>query len=121
MYRVLSESKNGNVGIKIERKLTADDYDLLIPYIDRLRQKVGPLKLLFDMTELNELLSPAILGDLVNQFPQWHDVDQVAVVGNGQWMEFGTDMFNRLPKTTVKYFTPEQLEMAWNWMEGDRI
>ncbi len=121
MYRVLSESKNGNIGIKIERKLTTDDYDLLIPYIDGLRQKVGPLKLLFDMTELNEQLSPVILGDLVNQFPQWHDIHQLAVVGNGQWMEFGKKTFNPLPKTTVKYFTSEELEKAWNWVEGDTI
>ena len=31
MYHVLSESQNGNVGIKIEEKLTKDDYELLIP------------------------------------------------------------------------------------------
>jgi hypothetical protein len=31
MYHVLSKSENGNLGIKIDGKLTRDDYDLLIP------------------------------------------------------------------------------------------
>ena len=121
MYRVISECENGNVGIKIERKLTQDDYELLSPFIDRLRQEVGPLKLLFDMTECEGLDSQALWEDLTGQFHQFHEILRVAVVGERQWMECGTKVFHPLRKTTVKYFTPDQLDEAWKWVKASQM
>lgn len=119
MYRVLSESENGNVGIKIEGKLTQDDYELLIHYIDRLRKEVGPLRLLCDMTECEGLDSQALWEDLTSRLHQFHKIIRVAVVGDRQWMECGTKVFHPLRKTTVKYFAPDQLDKAWTWVKGN--
>ena len=119
MYRVFSESENGNVGIKIDGKLTQNDYELLIPYIDRLRQEVGPLRLIWDMSECEGLNSQALWEDLTRQLHQFHEIPRVAVVGDGHWMECGTKVFHPLLKTTVKYFAPDQLEKAWTWVKGD--
>lgn len=118
MYHVISGSKNGNVGIKVEGKLTQDDYELLIPYINRLKREVGPIRLLCDMTECEGLNTQAWWKDLSKQFQQFHEIPQVAVVGDRQWMEYGTKVFNPLLKTRVKYFTSDQLDKAWNWVEG---
>jgi hypothetical protein len=119
MYHVLSESENGNVGIKIKSKLTQDDYELLISYIDRLRQEVGPLKLIWDMTECEGLNSQALWEDLTSQLHQFHEIPRAAVVGDRHWMECGTKVFHPLLRTTVKYFSPDQLEKAWMWVKGD--
>ncbi len=119
MYHVLSESENGNLGIKIERKLTREDYELLIPYINRLRQEVGPLRLIWDMSECEGLNSQALWEGLTSQLHQFHEIPRVAVVGDRHWMECGTKVFHPLLKTTVKYFAPDQLEKAWTWVEGD--
>lgn len=117
MYRVLSESDNGNVGIKIEGKLTQNDYELLIPYIDRLRQEMGEFRLLCDMTECEGLDSLALWEDLSSQLKQFHEIIRVAVVGDRQWMENGTKVFHPLLMTTLKYFTPDQLDVAWMWVK----
>jgi hypothetical protein len=119
MYRVVRGSEHGNVGIQIDGKLTQNDYELLIPYIDRLRQEVGPLRLIWDMSECEGLNSPALWEDLTRRLHQFHEIPRVAVVGDGHWMECGTKVFHPLLKTTVKYFAPDQLEKAWMWVKGD--
>ena len=119
MYHILSESENGNIGIKVDGKLTQNDYDLLIPYIDRLRQEVGLVGVLCDMTECNGMDSQALWTDLARQFQQFHEVIRIAVVGDRHWMECGTKVFNPLLTTRVKYFSPDQLDTAWTWVKGD--
>ncbi len=122
MYQVIGGSENGNIGIKIEKKLTPDDYALLIPYIDRLRQKAGSLSLLCDMTQCEGLPNYALWGDLVDRLQQVYAIPRVAVVvAEPQEMESATMEPHPLHKTTVKYFTLTQLDKAWNWVEGDEI
>ncbi len=117
MYHVLSESENGYFGIKIQRKLTQDDYDLLIPYIERLRQKLGSLSLLYDMTECGVMDSQGLWEELSSKFHQFRDLPRVAVVGDSHWMDCGTKVFHPLLKTTVQYFSPNQLDKAWSWVK----
>ncbi len=120
MYHVLSESENGYVGIKIQRKLTHDDYDLLLLYIKSLTQEVGTVRLLYDMTECGDMDSQGLWEELTSKFQQFNDVPRVAVVGDSHWMACGTKVFHPLLKTTVQYFLPDQLDKAWAWLkEGE--
>ena len=118
MYHVL-DSENGNVGIKIKGKLTQSDYELLIPYIDRVREEVGSLRLLCDMTECEGLNTQALWEDLTRKFQQFQEIIRVAVVGDRQWMECGTKVFHPLLKTPVQYFSPGRLEKAWQWLREE--
>ncbi len=117
MYHVLNESENEHVGIKIERKLTQDDYELLLSYIDRLRKEVGPLKLLLDMTECEGLNSLALWEDLARKLRLLPEILRVAIVADHHWMECGTKVFHPLLKSTVQYFSPTQLDKAWSWVK----
>ena len=119
MYYLLSESENENVGFKIQGKLTHQDYDLLLPYIDRLRQEVGPLRLMWDMTECEGLNSQALFEELARQFHQFQEIFRVAVVGDREWIECGTKVFHPLLKATLKYFPPDQRDEAWQWIQED--
>ena len=120
MYRVISESEGGNIGIKIDRTLTEDEYDLLIPYLDRLKQEIGPLRLLFDMTECDGLNSQALWEELTDHLHQFQEMPRIAVVGDRQWMESGTKVFHPLLTTQVEYFMPDQLDEAWRWVKKNK-
>lgn len=120
MYQVIRGSENGNVGIKIEKKLTQDDYELLIPYIDRLRQKAGSVSLLCDMSDCEGPISLSLWGDLVDQLHQLYEIPRVAVViGDSQDIE--SDAMATCPSrnTTVKYYARAELDHAWAWVEED--
>ena len=121
MYHVLSESENGNVGIKITRKLTEDDYALLIPYLHQLRNEVGLFRLLCDMTECEGLDSQRLWEELAKQLSQFREIPRVAVVGDGHWMKCGTKVFHPLLQTTVQYFAPDELDEAWRWVKASEV
>ncbi len=121
MYHVLSESENGYIGIKIERRLKQDDIDLLISYLNRLKQEVRTRGLMWDMTECEGLNSQELWEDLTRKLHQFHEIPRVAVVGERHWMECGTKVFHPLLKTTVNFFGPDQLDLAWKWLKEEGI
>ena len=49
MYRILDESEDGSVGIRVEGKLSVEEYDLLNAYLAHLMEEVGPINFLCDM------------------------------------------------------------------------
>jgi stage II sporulation SpoAA-like protein len=118
MYHILSESENGYIGIKIQRKLTQEDYELLISYLHQLRNEVGLFRLLCDMTECEGLDSQGLWEEIESQLYEFREIPRVAVVGDGHWMKCGTKAFYPLLKTTVQYFTPNQLDEAWKWVKA---
>ena len=73
------------------------------------------------MTECEGVNSQAWWEELSRQFQQFHGIAKVAVVGDHLWMEYGTKVFHPLLNTTVKYYTPNQRDKAWNWVEGNEI
>ena len=121
MYHVLSESDNGYIGIKIQSKLTQNDFELLISFIDRLKQEAGTIRLLWDMTECEGLNSQELWEDLTRQLHHFHEIPRVAVVGERHWMECGTKVFHPLLETTVNFFGPDQLDLAWKWLKEEVI
>ncbi len=119
MYQVIGRSENRNVGIKIEKKLTPDDYQLLIPYIDRLQPEAGTVNLLCDVSECEGPTNHTIWGDLVDRLLQSYEIPRVAVViDERQGKESKINMPSPGRKTSVKYFSPAHLDKAWNWVEG---
>ncbi len=122
MYQVIGGSGNRNVGIKIEKKLTPEDYQLLIPYINRLQPKTGAVSLLCDVSECEGPSNHMVWADLVDRLLPLYEIPRVAVViDKRQGKESKIKMLSRLHKTSVKYFSPTQLVEAWNWVEEDDI
>ena len=117
MYHVLSESDNGNFGIKIDGKLTKNDYELLIPYINQVRQDLRTLNLLFDMTACEGLDSQALWQELTSQLHHIPDIPRIAVIGDRHWMKCGTKVFHPLHKTLVMFFGSDQEQEAWEWVK----
>ncbi len=118
MYQIIRGSESGNVGIKIEKRLTPDDYELLIPYIDKLRQKGGSMCVLCDMSQCEDQTNNALWRDLVDQLQHVYDIPKVAVVGVKQ--STNESSITECPptsNTTVKYFAVTQLDSAWHWVE----
>lgn len=58
MYRVLDESQDATVGIKIHGKFIREDVEGLLPYLRDIRKEMGPLNLLFDVTRLDGEQNP---------------------------------------------------------------
>lgn len=118
MYRILDGSENGIVGIKVESRLTGEEYELLNAYLEQLAQEVGPIKFLCDLTEFEGLDSQGLWDEMTCHLRKIHDYPRIAVVGSRRWLECGTKVFEPWLQTQLKYFTPDQIDEAWFWVKG---
>lgn len=118
MYRILDGSENGIVGIRVESKLTPEEYDLLNSYLEQLMQDVGPINFLCDMADFEGLNSQALWEEMTCHLRNLQGYQRIAVVGNRRWLEGGTTVVEPWRKTQLKIFTPDQTDEAWNWVKG---
>lgn len=118
MYRILDRSDNGIVGIKVESKLNAEEYELLNAYLEQLRLEVGPINFLCDMAEFPGMNCQALWEELIRHLRNIRECQRIAVVGDRRWLECGTKVFEPWLQTQLKYFSPDQIDEAWNWVKG---
>ena len=116
MYRVLDESSGHTVGIRVDGKLTKDDYSVLIPYFENLIHECGPLNLLCDMTQFSGVEFSAFLEDFKFSIQHLRDFKRMAIIGDQRWVDVYTKIFNPLVKTEIKCFPSDQTEEAWKWV-----
>jgi hypothetical protein len=121
MYRILDGSENGILGIKVESKLTAEEYELLNSYLEQLMQDVGPINFLCDMADFEGLDSQALWEEMTGHLQSLDDFPRIAVLGDRRWLECGTKVFEPWLKTQLKYFTPDQIDEAWLWVKGEDV
>jgi hypothetical protein len=118
MYRILDRSENGVVGIRVESKLTTEEYELLNAYLEQLMQEVGPSNFLCEMADVEGLNCQTLWEEITGHLRSLQSCQRIAVVGNRQWLEGGTNLFAPWDKIELKKFTPDQTDEAWNWVKG---
>ena len=64
MYQVLEESSGNFIALKAMGKITAKDYDTLVPYLEKAIEREGPLCLSCDLTEFSGMEIAAVWRDL---------------------------------------------------------
>ena len=120
MIEILAESTESCVGFKVRGKVSAEDYDVLLPVLDQAIQEHGRINLLAVMGDLegwDGLDAAKADFDLGRQ--QYRQVDRAAFVGEKKWQEWMVkimDPFTR--RTEEKYFPLDELDQAWAWVEG---
>ena len=117
MYRVLDEIPEGTIGIKVDGKLTKEDYSVLIPYLENRINESGPVNMLCDMTNFSGMEIEAFWDDFKFCMSHLNDFKRMALVGDQKWLEWMTKSINPLFKTEMKYFHPDQLDEAWDWLK----
>ena len=118
MYRVLDESSGHTVGIKVDGKLTKDDYGVLIPYFENLIKECGALNLLCDLTQFSGMDVAAFWEDFKFSIRHLREFQRIAIVGDQRWLNWYTKLFNPLVKTELHYFQQEQIQEAWEWVKS---
>lgn len=118
MYRILDGSDNGIVGIKVESKLNAEEYELLNLYLEQLRLETGPINVLCDMADFSGVNSQDLWEELIRHLRNIQDCQRIAVVGDRRWLDGGSNVSEPWLKTRLKYFSPDRIAEAWHWVKG---
>lgn len=121
MFEVLPESTDASIGFKISGKVSAEDYQQLMPRLDEAIANHGKINLLIVVEDFDGYDGlDAAKADWHFGTNEYRQVEKAAFVGDGKWvarMVRIMDPFTR--NTEERAFTPDQIDEAWAWITGD--
>jgi len=113
------EADDGEVvEVTVTGKLSRDDYDTFVPFLET-RMQEKKVKILFSMKDFTGWDAGALWEDIKFDIKHFGDIDRLAMVGDKKWEE-GMAWFCK-PFTTAKvaYYDQSQIETAQAWLRGD--
>ena len=117
MIEILPQSSETCIGFKVSGKVTAEDYDVLLPKLDEAISAYGEINLVVVMGDFEGWAGlDAAKADFKLGTRQYRQVEKAAFVGDKKWQEWMVkimDPFTR--RTDERFFDPDHLEDAWQW------
>ena len=117
MIKILPQSTDKILAIKISGTLTHEDYEEFIPLLDAKIRDGQHIHMLADITEFKGMTAHAVLDDFFASVKYWPNFEAVAVVGNKDWEKFLTMVGNYLSPADTEYFEAGEIAKAWRWLE----
>ena len=117
MIEILPKSTATTIGFKIEGKVTAEDYDVLLPKLDQAidtHDKINLVIVMGDFKGWNGF--DAAKADYKLGTHQYRQVEKAAFIGEKKWQEWMVkimDPFTR--RTEERFFALGEQEQAWQW------
>ncbi len=113
----LIEDYSGKVlTVKATGKLARDDYDHFVPEIERLLQKHGKLRILFEMHNFEGWTMSALWQDIKFDVKHFRDIERLAVVGERDWQKWMATFCRPFTTATIRYFEHAQSGKADEWL-----
>ena len=116
----LKEELPGNIlTVRITGKLSKEDYELLVPEVERLIEEHGKIRVLLILVDFHGWSAGALWEDTKFNIHHFNDLERLAIVGDKKW-EKGMAVFCK-PFTTAKirYFDISEEEAAARWIHED--
>jgi MFS superfamily sulfate permease-like transporter len=112
------EENDGKILIvHVSGRLVKADYEGFVPEFERLVQKHGKLRLLFDMTDFHGWDAGAAWQDLKLGLAHFADIERLAMVGETKW-QHGLATFSKpFTRAKVRYFDHADAIKAQEWLE----
>ena len=114
----LRQAKDNVVIVRAAGTLTGDDYRAFVVRMDRMIERRGPLRVLFQMEELDGWAPGAAWEELAFQLRHRNDVTRVAVVGERRWIAWAATLSGLLTSTEVRHFDAGEGVEARTWVEA---
>ena len=107
------------VKVHVSEKLTKEDYQHLVPEMERLIKERGKVRLLFEMSDFHGWEASALWEDIKFDLKHFSDFDRLAVVGEKKWQEGMTHFCRPFTTAKIRYFDHSQADEARTWLESD--
>jgi hypothetical protein len=113
----LYEEDGGKILIvQVSGKLDKEDYAGFVPVFERLAERHGKLRVLFDMAGFHGWETSAAWEDVKFAAKHFGDLERLAMVGEKKWQR-GLATFGRpFTQATVRYFDHADATKARNWL-----
>ena len=108
-------NKNFYMNIQIVGKLTHDDYEIMVPMLEKAIEGVNEPSViaLIDIRDFEGMELRAAWDDLKLGLKHGSDFSKIAVIGNKNWEKIGTKVANWFSSGEIHYFENKQEALEW--------
>ncbi len=116
----LKETHDGKViEVRVSGTLTADDYHHFVPETERLIEKHGKIRVLFDMHAFRGWKLAALWEDIKFDIKHFKDIERLAMIGDRAWEKWMAAFCGPFTSAEIRYFDHGDAEQAQHWIEED--
>ncbi len=115
------KAENNIIYTTSHQKLTEEDYQELIPKVEKMLEQYKTIRWYFEMQDFKGWEMKAFWEDVKFEFRHANDIEKLAVVGDTEWEKWMTTMMRPFTKAEVKYFDLKDKELALEWIKSDVV
>jgi hypothetical protein len=120
MIEKLDGSSGPIVGYKVVGKVTAEDYETLVPEVEALvEQYDDDVCMLIDLGVFDGEEIKAWLPDMKFGIKYHNKIDRMAIVGDKKWQEWMTHLCKPFFADDAKFFHSADIDDAWAWVRDE--
>ena len=113
----LKEVNGGEVlEVQLTGKLAKQDYEYLVPVVERLVQKHGKIRMLVEMHDFHGWTAGALWQDLKFDARHFNDIERIAMVGETSWQHGMAVFCKPFTGAKIRYFDRTSIEDARAWL-----
>ncbi|MBC8445374.1 MAG: STAS/SEC14 domain-containing protein [Rhodospirillaceae bacterium] len=118
MLKILPKSKDAFIALQATGTLTGEDYDAVLPDIEKLIKKHGKVRVYIDMGSFDGWEMNAAWKDMAFGIAHWNDLEKLAIVGDAKWEEWTAAAANAMMHGTVRHFPVRDQADALEWAKA---
>lgn len=100
-----------------EEKLTDEDYNKIIPFLQEKIRAFGKIRWYFEMQDFDGWSLSAMWRDAKFDFEHNENMDKIAMVGSDKWEKGLTQLMKPFAKADIKFFELKEKETAKTWIK----
>jgi hypothetical protein len=116
MYNILPQSKENAIWIQLKGRMSAQDYETLLPYIDEIIAHHGTIRILTDLRDFEGVEFWTVLRTPPQAFKYSSKVEKKAIITDESWIYTWARLLAPFFKTEVRCFPSSKIEEAWKWV-----
>lgn len=105
--------------VNLHGKLGREDYEKFVPETERMIREHGKVRILVMMHDFQGWDAGALWADIKWNAKHFSDIERLAVVGEKTWHRLMTGFCKPFTTAEVRYFTPDQLADAREWVAAN--
>jgi hypothetical protein len=104
------------LNVRVSGKLTKEDYEQFTPELEKLIERHGKIRVLFEMYDFHGWSVAALWEDVKFDFKHFSDIERIAMVGDKAWQEGMSFFCKPFTRAEVRYFGHHETDRAREWI-----
>lgn len=118
MVEILNESSDNVIGFKLSGKLHDEDYQIFVPAVEDVVQRVGKTRILAQFVDFHGWDIHALWDDIKFAGKHLSDIEKIALVGDKKWEEWMAKICRPFTLADIQYFDASDIVAAWQWLRN---